>query len=41
MKDQIKRFEKKINYVFRDKSILITALTHSSYVEEHGKRGKE
>lgn len=40
MKDQIKRFEKKINYVFRDKSILITALTHSSYVKEHGKGEK-
>ncbi len=40
MKDQINRFEKEINYIFKDKSILITALTHSSYVKEHNKGGK-
>lgn len=40
MNGRIKGFEKKINYEFNDKSILITALTHSSYVKEHGKGEK-
>lgn len=35
--DNWERFEKKINYEFRDKLLLKTALTHSSYVKEHGR----
>ena len=35
--DNWERFEKKIGYEFRDKSLLKTALTHSSYVKEHGR----
>lgn len=35
--DNWERFEKKINYKFRDKLLLKTALTHSSYVKEHGR----
>lgn len=35
--DNWERFEKKINYEFRDKLLLKMALTHSSYVKEHGR----
>ena len=28
--------ESKIGYAFRDRSLLETALTHASYVNEHG-----
>lgn len=31
----IERFEKNIGYSFRDKTLLYTALTHSSYANEH------
>ena len=34
MQRKIEEFEQKIGYVFRDKSILRTALTHSSYANE-------
>lgn len=32
-------FEQKLGYVFRDKSLLQNALTHSSYANEHRKEG--
>lgn len=31
--------EKRINYIFHDKSLAVTALTHSSYCNEHRKKG--
>ncbi|MBQ9229122.1 MAG: ribonuclease III [Eubacterium sp.] len=34
-------FEKKINYTFRDKSLLVEALTHSSYVHENGRKKRK
>lgn len=44
MEQQIEKFEKIIGYKFKDKKLLITALTHSSYknenhhIEEHNER---
>ena len=32
----MQELEKKINYEFKDKSLLTTALTHSSYANEKG-----
>ena len=32
---QLEEYEKRIGYRFRDKSLLETALTHSSYANEH------
>ena len=32
---QIKEIEEKLEYVFKDKQLLVTAFTHSSYVNEH------
>ena len=31
----MKILEEKLNYVFRDKNLILTALTHSSYANEH------
>ncbi len=36
----IENFEKNINYFFNDKTLLITALTHSSYSNENRMSGK-
>lgn len=33
--DKLEEFEKEINYIFKDKSLLIKALTHTSYSYEH------
>lgn len=44
MEQQLEKFEKIIGYKFKDKKLLITALTHSSYknenhhIEEHNER---
>ncbi len=35
----LEKFEKTINYTFKDKSLLKEALTHSSYANEHQKEG--
>lgn len=35
----LSELEKRLGYVFRDKSLLQTALTHSSYANEHKKSG--
>ncbi|MBO5248671.1 MAG: ribonuclease III [Clostridia bacterium] len=35
MTEHLKRTEKKIGYVFKDKTLLRKALTHSSYLNEH------
>lgn len=37
MKERTQELEKKLNYSFQDPSLLITALTHSSYANEHRK----
>ncbi|MDE7395548.1 MAG: ribonuclease III [Clostridiales bacterium] len=39
--DEIERIEAIIGYTFRDKSRLMTALTHASYVNEHGGESNE
>ena len=36
----IENFEKKINYFFKDKALLLTALTHSSFSNENRMSGK-
>jgi len=38
---KISQFEKKLGYTFRDKSLLKTALTHTSYANEHRCRSYE
>ena len=35
MKEQIKEFQKIIGYTFKDEELLVVALTHSSYANEH------
>lgn len=37
-KQQVKDFEKHINYVFKNKDFLVSAMTHSSYANEHNLR---
>ena len=37
----MEEIEKKLNYTFCDKSLLKTALTHSSYANEHGCKSNE
>lgn len=39
LQDKIKELERKIGYEFADKSLVITALTHSSYSNENKARG--
>ncbi|WP_342769477.1 ribonuclease III [Anaeroplasma bactoclasticum] len=39
--NNIEEFEGVIGYTFKDKSLLETALTHSSYANEHGKECNE
>lgn len=36
----IKQLEIKINYVFKDEKLLLTSVTHSSYVKEHSREEK-
>ena len=36
----IKQLEAKINYIFRDEKLLLTSVTHSSYVKEHSREEK-
>ena len=36
----MKGLEEKLGYEFKDKSLLMTALTHSSYANENRKRKK-
>ena len=38
--EDIKQLEKKIRYEFRDRDLLINAVTHSSYIKEHGEGSK-
>ena len=38
--EDIKQLEKKIRYEFRDHDLLINAVTHSSYIKEHGEGSK-
>lgn len=38
--NNLQQLEKKINYEFRDVKLLITAVTHSSYIKEHCKDEK-
>ena len=38
--DNLKEFQKKIGYTFKDDSILRTAFTHSSYANEHAEEGE-
>ena len=35
--DDIKQLEGKLGYIFNDKSLLTNAVTHSSYIKEHGR----
>lgn len=37
--EQVKMLEKSIGYIYKNKSYGLTALTHSSYAYEHGKKG--
>ena len=37
--NNISQLQKKLNYVFKDKDLLITSLTHSSYANENKKNG--
>ena len=39
MKPELKELEKRIGYTFQDKSLLLLALTHTSYANEHRKQG--
>lgn len=38
--EDIKQLEKKIRYEFRDRDLLMNAVTHSSYIKEHGEGRK-
>ena len=38
--EDIKQLEKKIRYEFRDRDLLKNAVTHSSYIKEHGEGSK-
>ena len=38
--EDIKQLEKKIRYEFRDRDLLVNAVTHSSYIKEHGEESK-
>ena len=40
-RDRIIRIEKSIDYTFKDKSLLTTAFTHSTYSYEHGGENNE
>ncbi len=39
MKPELNELEKRIGYTFQDKSLLLLALTHTSYANEHRKQG--
>ena len=38
--NNIEELERRIDYSFKNKKILETAITHSSYIKEHSKEGK-
>ena len=39
LEDRMKKLEEKLGYVFQDKELMLHALTHSSYANEHRSAG--